>query len=171
MKYFLFLVGIPLQLLGLTGLVENIVIWHGFIAEIVSVYTESKAILFGWLPFTIPSWAEDYLIVGLGLATSHIRASFIGTIDAVKVHEEYGQENITIWEFMSFFLISRITFAFILLVILWPLTIFTNTLLLVWHPKEYEGVTIAPHFWSGVAIVVVVFVGCLFLFSDVLQRL
>lgn len=53
--------------------------WKGFIASIIESYRSivepAMDFLFGWLPFVVPYWMGDYLIVGTIISLSWRRAS------------------------------------------------------------------------------------------------
>jgi hypothetical protein len=54
-----------LNLLSLAGLADSVVKWRCFldVNEIVATYQAVKAFLFGFLPWHLPGWLKDYVII------------------------------------------------------------------------------------------------------------
>jgi len=55
--------------LGLAGLVDNVVEWQSWFDQGVLVHWQSvkawiSVVLLGWVPFDIPDWVFDYLLIG-----------------------------------------------------------------------------------------------------------
>jgi len=72
------ILSIPLSVLGLLSLSEQLLTFHSSIKNIIDSYKSIVypiyTFLLGWLWFEIPTWVYDYLTLGLLFATCHKRA-------------------------------------------------------------------------------------------------
>lgn len=168
-----------LMLLGLTGLVDNVVVWYGFLADIVAEYQHFRDFVFGLLPFSVADWIKDYLIVGIAVCSS-FHSSLIQGSDLADLQPKNWLESFV------FYLMSHIV-AFIYMsfaaLIFWPAILVTSMLFgilhLRWRISGRETLTDGNvHFmklfsgvWPRLCWISVVFLGALFLFSDAIQLL
>lgn len=107
-------IGIPLQFLGLTSIAEGFFEWKGFFANLLSNYEAVRDFLFSWMPMTIPSNLQDYLVVGFGLAICVFKIT-IPFNQISKSHPDASRHiGVAIFD---------ITLS-MLLFLLWPLAIF-----------------------------------------------
>lgn len=63
-------------ILGLNSLVSDFVEFVDFVQDIQDVYGDFRLFVFSLLDFSLPVWCQDYLIVGLALSSSQLRADF-----------------------------------------------------------------------------------------------
>jgi hypothetical protein len=68
------IVSIPLSIIGLASLSDTLVKWDDFILQIIISYQNLVhpffEILFGWIPFAVPTWIYDYLTLGIIIGKS-----------------------------------------------------------------------------------------------------
>ena len=171
LKYVKSLVGIFLMLLGLSGMVDNIVEWHGFIAGFVSHYQTARDILFGMLPFELSSFAKDYLVIGLVVVSSYGRA----------VEEQYFKKVSEHTPFPKVFTKFFVSISVLLALPLWPIILLgiisrlphfntTDEHYVTRSDKIYLKAEEAQSAIKHLAWAIVLFIGALFLFSDALSK-
>ncbi len=152
------IVASALILLGLTGLVDNIVEWVGFVGRIVSEYQSVRDYLFGWFPFEVANWLKDYMVVGSGVASSYYR-----------MKNETGLKAAA-WELVLVWVVNCI---------LWPIIVFVSLAALLIRKtdrlkedeKYHEVITAFRLLWKNIATVFLVYLCILFVFSDALTKL
>lgn len=171
MKGYLYFLGIPLQLLGLCGLVDNVIVWQGFLAEIVEIYGTAKSIVFGFLPFQITSWLQDYVVIGIGFSLAHMKASVIASVEYVKSVDPISGNDLKLTNVFDLRTAFFFFLGFLLNVVIWPSVILTNIILLFWKPSEFPPVNIVQKFWPSVIFIYSIFLGALFIFSDLAQKI
>tara|TARA_R110002020_G_scaffold293535_5_gene509208 strand:- start:140405 stop:140962 length:558 start_codon:yes stop_codon:yes gene_type:complete len=122
-------------LITLSSLFEGIIKWYGIFANLISGYQERIYpvfdLLLGWLPFKIPNWIIDYLV--LGILISGIAISLFIEIIWNDILEIMRDQPNYLWKYIKettrFF--SGIYFF---LIIVWPLGI----LFILYQGKETE---------------------------------
>ena len=101
---------------------ENILKWKGFIETLVNSYREVTEpifdLFFGWLPFVVPAWVNDYLVFGviIGLASykaipmHRVHTQGQGPTQAVghldfdtKATIQFVLENVLLWPWILFY--------------------------------------------------------------------
>lgn len=152
------IVATALMLLGLTGLVDNIVEWLGFVGRIVDEYQSVRDYLFVWLPFETPVWLKDYLILGSGVSSSYYR-----------MKTETGLKS-KAWELALVWVVNCIVWPIIVLVAIMVLLVQKSDHIKR-NKKGLEAVTAFRIMWSNLATVFVIYLGILFVFSDALNRI
>lgn len=154
-----------LMLLGLTGLVDNAVEWHGFFKMIVSEYQVIRDYIFDWLPFDVSVFVKNYLVIGTGLASSFLRMRQEVGLFSVEKEVVKGK----FWELALFWIINCLT---------WPVLAFVASLYLFiemfidppQNLKAAKGLHNIKVFRRKLAEVAVIFIGILFVFSDALSK-
>ena len=113
---------------------DDLLKWKGFISSIIQSYRSITMpisdFLFGWLPWSMPLWITDYLILGILYAASHIRGLDMSSDDRFvttlkEIHEGGGLLGVT--KFILLDVTTLILFMVILnlwLVITWPKMLF-----------------------------------------------
>lgn len=75
---------LPLAILGLSGLSDNLVTWYGFLNTIIdnwhSIIFPIWNFLFAWIPIQIPIMVYDYLTLGIILGSIQVKI-FLPTND------------------------------------------------------------------------------------------
>lgn len=159
-------VSISLMLLGLTGLVDNIVVWHGFLANILEHYQSVRDFVFAIIPFEVADWFKDYLIIGGAFASSW--ASLLYKEDQKTVLSE--RERTTFWD---------VTKLAISNVLVWPVIVCVTPLYAI-TAGQFGGKASARsaaiwrvlrNLYTELIWVAAIFVGSLFVFSDVFFKM
>ena len=76
------LIGTTGGIIGLSSMFQNwsndLLQWKGFIADLIDGYRgvlePTVDFLFGWLPFNVPYWVGDYLLIGSIVAASWVKS-------------------------------------------------------------------------------------------------
>lgn len=156
---------VALMILGLTGMVDDIVIWHGFLSSIVSEYQNIRDFLFGILPIHFPDTFKDYFVVGLVISASLFRSISPG---------EQTEKGEIPWKIVVFVGVT-LTWPGILLVITWefldsllPIEDFLNAIKGKGRESYVSSISGELKFFRDLAWTAVLFIVALFLFSDAL---
>lgn len=93
-------------ILGLASMADTFVLWKGFIASTINQYQALVhpvfEFLFSWVPFTIPHFVFDYLVIGVIVGLSRFKAeqeiSVLGNLNdekytPIRTSEELDQEE------------------------------------------------------------------------------
>jgi len=80
-------------IVGLASLLDNLLVWKGFIGKFIGFYQSLIYpifnFLFTWVPFSIPNYVYDYLVLGIIVAGSYIR-----TLTSIDEIQGYGSNII-----------------------------------------------------------------------------
>jgi hypothetical protein len=67
-------------ILSLSSLVESIVKWNSYINDVIATYRSIVHplfyFIFSWCWFKVPTYVYDYLVIGVIIASSHLRALY-----------------------------------------------------------------------------------------------
>ena len=164
--------GYSLALLGLTGLVDNVVEWHGAVSNIISEYQAVRDFIFGWFPFSVPNLVKDYLVVGVGISTIKLRATwkYLSANHAKKLL--FGAKHGSIFQSLGKLVLWPGY------VIIWPWLVLmyldAGVGLLRMEVNDEETEIFAQaivDFWKRFLLLIFIYIGVLFVFSDLLTKL
>ena len=86
-NYFTIITGI----IGLSSLLDDLIAWQGFIEKFIAYYRGLVYpffdFLFSWLPFTVPAYVNDYLVIGALVASSYFKT--LSSLDEIKGYGSY----------------------------------------------------------------------------------
>ena len=158
-------VQIVLMLLGLTGLVDDVVEWKGFLRELVVQYEMIRDYAFAFLPFDLYEWMKDYLVIGAVVASSLIRtAAHIFSDDEEIIFRNFDT-------FAAFMLV----FAIVTNWHFWPLMVIILNAQFLRDPTyfaDYEmEIAFLRNFWVNVGWTIAIFIGLVFIASDAPERI
>lgn len=142
------------MLLGLSGLVDNVVVWYGFLQDIVGHYHTFRDIVFSWLPFALGDQVKDHLVVGASVA-----AAAANTYRQVDLNETHSLK----------YRIGVVVLCFFL----WPVVF--GMLAGQWVRDKWYGATSDVDgtnvFFQQLVWTAITFIGILFVFSDAWSKL
>lgn len=164
---------IGLMLLGLTGLVDNVVTWYGFVPDILAEYQRVRDLFFYVIPIGLADWAKDYYVIGLAIAASQRRADDLMIVRSRRkrgLSEQVRKKRPS--EIFLDILLSVTNFA--LLVAIWPISLFTHFV----YPRasrenprfQDEFIDRNKHFAQNLGWSLVIFIGFIFVASDALVK-
>ena len=156
--------GAVLMLLGLVGLVDNVVVWRDFILEINDRYSEVREYLFSLLFVPVPESIQNYFVVGSGFAFAFVRALEKGINSALEEDPKDAFMLLIKRQQLGFI---NLAYTCALVSTLWPYFLAQMTP----HPyntrdqwQRYNSV------WRQVFFVIMILLGLIFLGSDLLTR-
>lgn len=121
------------------GWFDDALQWKGFIETIVTSYRRLKRPLFdfllGWLPFSVPDWVGDYLVIGgIVVASFAIGARNVSAarIDIVEIWDNFKQaspkDGYWSWRMVAWQAIGFLMFGVLLVLslLLWPIVMLST---------------------------------------------
>jgi len=129
-------------LFGLSSMVDGLINWRASIQKLISEYQSTVYPVFeysfGWLPFSVPTWINDYIFIGILIGSSMTQAQR-------AIQPNFRKLNF--FENILFRIVSMPMFMFI-----WPLWILKIVQIFFFkHPKKEEMRQTATHafYWLG----------------------
>ena len=124
-------------ILSLSSITENFVKWKGYIDQIINSYRSVIhpifEFLFSWIPLTIPPIIYDYLVLGMIVAISYLRA----------LHAADKVQGFTSFDLLPSDLygenIFKIIFSILARIIFWPIILVLYAIRLNKGFKESES--------------------------------
>ena len=130
-------------IISLSSMVENwtndLIQWKGFILSIITSYREIARpiflFLFAWVPFHVPFWVHDYLVLGLIVAGSEFRA----------VKDNWGRNKVKIKLWPISFQVDEVARDFVVNLNFWPVLLITYLHRVYLHEKRRRRPTFVKH--------------------------